>query len=115
MRYELHRVWVVEARLRDGQRHINPRRTYYLDEDSYQILMVDHYDSDGMLWRYSEAHPINFYDARVFWSVVEVHHDLKAERYAAFRLDPDKPLPPFNQPMDRGDFTPQALRRAGLR
>jgi hypothetical protein len=115
LRYELHRVWVVEARLRNGQRHINPRRTFYLDEDSYQILMIDHYDDGGTVWRFSEAHPINFYDARVFWSAVETHHDLKAGRYVAFRLDPGKPSPAFNREMDTKDFTPQALRRKGLR
>ena len=115
LRYELHRVWVVEATLRSGERHINPRRTYYLDEDSYQVLMVDHYDSDGQLWRYSEAHPVNFYEVPTLWSTTEVHYDLKAGRYAAFRLDPTQPVPPFNQPMDSSDFTPQALRRRGVR
>ena len=115
LRYELHRVWVVEARLRSGQRHINPRRTYYIDEDSYQILMVDHYDSDDELWRYSEAHPINFYEVPTLWSSTEVHYDLKAGRYAAFRLDPSQPVPPFNTEMDAAGFTPQALRRRGVR
>lgn len=115
MRYELHRVWVVEARLREGKRHINPRRTYYLDEDSYQILLAEHYDSNGELWRYSEAHPINFYDVPVFWTTMEVHYDLNAQRYVSFRLDPTKPVPPFNMDMNINEFTPQALRRQGRR
>ncbi len=115
LRYELHRVWVVEARLREGYRHINSRRTFYLDEDSYQVLMVDHYDDKGKLWRYSEAHPINFYDALVFWSTLEMHYDLKQKRFAAFRMDPGKPIPPFNTKMKAGEFTPQALRRKGRR
>jgi hypothetical protein len=59
LRYELHRVWVVDATLKEGKRHINPRRTFYLDEDSWQILTMDHYDSQGNLWRYSEAPSIN--------------------------------------------------------
>ncbi|NND57008.1 MAG: DUF1329 domain-containing protein [Xanthomonadales bacterium] len=115
LRYELHRVWVVEATLRNGSRHINPKRIFYLDEDSYQILMVDHYNSDTELWRYSEAHPINFYDVPTLWTTLEVHYDLEARRYAAFRLDPGKPIPPFNMELDPGDFTPQALRRKGRR
>lgn len=115
LRYELHRVWVVEAKLRPGEHHINPRRTYYLDEDSYQILMVDHYDDKGELWRYSEAHPINFYEVPAFTSTTEVHYDLQAGRYAAFRLDPSQSLPPFNTGMDPDDFTPQSLRRRGRR
>jgi hypothetical protein len=115
LRYELHRVWVVEAYLREGRRHINPRRTFYLDEDSYQILMVDHYNADQELWRLSEAHPINFYEEPTFWTTIEVHYDLKAKRYSAFRLDPHRPVLSFNMDMDPADFTPQALRRKGKR
>jgi hypothetical protein len=115
LRYERHRVWVVEARLKDGFRHINPRRTYYLDEDSYQVLMTDHYDGQGEVWRYSEAHPINFYDVPTLWTTVEVHNDLDAERFVSYRLDPQQPVPPFNMEMNPNEFTPQALRRAGKR
>jgi hypothetical protein len=113
LRYELHRVWVVEARLRNGYRHINPRRTYYLDEDSYQVLMTDHYDVRGDLWRYSEAHPINYYDVPVFWTTIEIHHDLDSRRFASYRQDPRKPVAAFNMEMNPRDFTPQALRRMG--
>jgi len=113
LRYELHRVWVVEARLRDGYRHINPRRTYYLDEDSYQVLMTDHYDTRGELWRYSEAHPINYYDVPLFWTTIEIHHDLDARRFASYRQDPRKPVSAFNMNVDPREFTPQALRRMG--
>lgn len=115
LRYELHRVWVVEARLKQGQRHINPRRTYYLDEDSYQILMADHYDAEESLWRYSEAHPIVFYEVPTLWTTVEVHHDLQSGRFVSYRLDPRKPISPFNMDMNPDQFTPQALRRSGKR
>lgn len=115
LRYELHRVWVVEARLKKGMRHINPRRTYYLDEDSYQILMADHYDAKGELWRFSEAHPIVFYDVPTLWTTIEVHHDLQSGRFVSYRLNPRKPVPPFNMEMDPSKFTPQALRRMGRR
>jgi hypothetical protein len=115
LRYERHRVWVVEARLKEGLRHINPRRTYYLDEDSYQVLMTDHYDAQGNLWRYSEAHPINFYDVPTLWTTLEIHHDLDAGRFASYRLDPNQPVPPFNMDMSPAEFTPQALRRMGKR
>ncbi len=115
LRYELHRVWVVEARLKKGLRHINPRRTYYLDEDSYQILMADHYDANGELWRFSEAHPIVFYEVPMLWTTIEVHHDLQSGRFVSYRLNPREPVPPFNMKMDPSQFTPQALRRAGRR
>ena len=51
VRWEKHRVWVVEATLKAGKRHVVPRRTYYVDEDSWQVLLVDGYDAQGRLGR----------------------------------------------------------------
>jgi len=114
-RYELHRVWVVEARLKDGMRHINSRRTYYMDEDSYQILLTDHYDNRDQLWRFSEAHCINYYDMPTLWSTFEVHHDLQSGRYVAQGFDNQDPVNTFNVEMPESQFTPQALRTRGRR
>ncbi|AQZ33493.1 hypothetical protein BHQ29_09505 [Pseudomonas sp. LPH1] len=51
VRWEKHRVWVVEATLKSGKRHVVPRRTYYVDEDSWQVLLIDGYDAQGRLGR----------------------------------------------------------------
>jgi hypothetical protein len=51
VRWELHRVWVVEATLKAGQRHTSPRSLYYLDEDTWNIVLVDRWDANGQLWR----------------------------------------------------------------
>jgi len=115
MRYELHRVWIVDAKLKEGMRHINSRRTFYLDEDSYQILLTDHYDNRGELWRVSEAHSINYYDVPVFWATIEVHHDLQSGRYIAVGLDNQDPMYDFGTNCNSSDFTPSALRSRGLR
>lgn len=115
MRYQLHRVWVIDARLRPEFRHINARRTFYLDEDSWQILLIDHYDGRGEIWRVSEAHSINYYDVPTFWSNIEVHMDLQSGRYIANGLDNQDPVNSFNVPLNPGMFTPQALRVRGRR
>ena len=115
MRYELHRVWVIEARLKDGTRHIHPRRTFYLDEDSYQILLTDHYDQRGQLWRASEAHSINYYDVPTFWSTIETHMDLLSGRYVAVGMDNQDPVNTFNVELSPSNYTPQALRTRGRR
>ncbi len=115
MRYELHRVWVVEANLKDGMRHINPKRTFYLDEDSYQIVLIDHYDARMELWRASEAHSINYYDVPTFWSTIEVHYDLQSGRYVGQGFDNTMPVNTFNVEMQPAQFTPQALRSRGRR
>ncbi len=55
-RWELHRVWVVEGTLRQGQRHVVPRLTLYLDEDTWSAVMSDRYDAKGQLWKVSTSH-----------------------------------------------------------
>jgi hypothetical protein len=51
VRWELHRVWVVEATLADGKRHQAPRSRYYLDEDTWQAVLGDRWDANGQLWK----------------------------------------------------------------
>jgi len=114
-RYELHRVWVVDATLKPGTSHLYARRTFYIDEDSWQILAVDQYDARGALWRISEAHCINYYEAQTFWSTLEVHHDLQNGRYLAFGLDNENAMYDFNLKRTPADFTPGSLSRDGIR
>jgi hypothetical protein len=114
-RYEKHRVWVVEATLKEGTSHIYSRRTLYVDEDSWQILAVDQYDNRGELWRVSEAHCINYYDVLTFWSTLEVHTDLIAGRYLAVGLDNNRPMYDFTIERTERDYSPGALRRSGVR
>lgn len=114
-RYELHRVWVVEATLKEGSSHIYPRRTFYLDEDSWQVLVVDQYDARGEIWRVSEGHCINYYDEPTFWTTLEVHTDLVAGRYLAIGLDNETDMYNFKAKKTPEDFTPAALRREGVR
>lgn len=57
LRWELHRVWVVEANVASGKRHAVPKRRYYVDEDSWLVTLVDGYDAEGKLWRTSQVTP----------------------------------------------------------
>jgi len=50
-RWELHRVWVVEATLKPGQRHQAPKGRYYCDEDTWQCMIADRWDANGQLWK----------------------------------------------------------------
>jgi len=114
-RYELHRVWIVEATLKPGASHIYKRRTFYVDEDSWQILAVDQYDSRDQMWRVSEAHCVNYYDAQVFWSTLEAHTDLIAGRYLVVGLDNENAMYDFSIKRTPADYTADALRRDGIR
>lgn len=51
VRWELHRVWVIDATLAPGKRHVVAHRRFYLDEDTWQILLIDGWDAQGQLWR----------------------------------------------------------------
>jgi hypothetical protein len=115
LRYELHRVWVVDATLKPGKRHINARRTFYVDEDSWQILIIDHYDTRGNMWRYSEAPSINYYEVPTFWTTLETHHDLQSGRYIVGGLDNEDGMYDFSFQTTPENFSPQALRTRGVR
>jgi hypothetical protein len=115
LRYELHRVWVVEATLKEGARHLYKKRTFYIDEDSWQILVVDIYDNRDQLWRVSEGHPINYYEVPTFWTTLEVHTDLQSGRYLAIGLDNESAMYNFDIKRTMSDYSPGALRREGTR
>ncbi len=115
-RYELHRVWVVDATLKAGQRHLYKRRTFYIDEDSWQILVVDCYDDRDQLWRIQEGHSVEYYDVPTFWTTLELTYDLQAGRYLALGLDNEEPQTvDFNVKRTAADFTPAAIARRGTR
>jgi hypothetical protein len=115
VRYELHRVWVVDATLKEGARHIYKRRTFYLDEDSWQIVVNDTYDNRDQLWRVSEGHAMTYYNVPSLWTSLEVHTDLQAGRYLAIGLNSEFPPYEFDIQRTLDDYTPAALRREGKR
>jgi hypothetical protein len=115
VRYELHRVWVVDATLKEGARHIYKRRVFHIDEDSWQILVVDAYDNRDQLWRVSEGHAMTFYNVPSVWTSLEVHTDLQAGRYLAIGLHSQTQPYQFDIKRSLEDFTPAALRRSGKR
>jgi len=115
-RYELHRVWKVEATLKEGARHIYAKRVFYIDEDSWQVAIVDHYDGRGQLWRVGEAHQMQYQDAQVPWLTAEALYDLQSGRYLVGSLTNEEGDGfDFKARFKHSDFTPQAIRRMGIR
>jgi len=114
VRYELHRVWVVEGTLRAGQRHVYGKRTFYLDEDSWSVVSEDAYDNRGGLWRVAVHGLMQFYDAQVPWYRFGVIHDLTSGGYIAGGFDNEVREPMrFDVKGRLLDFQPDALRRLG--
>lgn len=115
-RYELHRVWVVDATLKPGVSHIYSRRTLYVDEDSWQILAVDCYDVRGQLYRVQEGHAMNYYNLPSLWTSLELTMDLSNGRYLALNLQSEEPHSyEFNIKRTPADYQPSVLERRGIR
>jgi len=115
-RYELRRVWHVVATLKEGQRHIYAKRDFYIDEDTWQAAVIDHYDGRGQLWRVAEAHAENYYDKQVPWYALETLYDLQSGRYLALGMkNEEKSAYDFGFTATTSDFTPAALRQDGVR
>lgn len=115
-RYELHRVWHVTATLKSGERHIYAKRDFYIDEDTWQAAAIDHYDGRGNLWRVGEAHAMHYYNKQVPWYSLEALYDLQSGRYLALGMkNEEKQSYEFGSVATSGDFTPSALRQAGVR
>ena len=114
-RYELHRVWVVEASLREGYRHDYSKRVFYLDEDSWFIALMDGYDHNNDLWRLQEIHNLMWYDVGFLGSTLDVHYDLSANRMLALYVDNEMDAPDFTVRLKKRYFTPASIRRRGVR
>lgn len=113
LRYEKHRVWVVEATLKPGMRHVYSKRVFYVDEDSWNIAHADQYDGRGELWRVKDVHLMPFYDQPLTWGIGEVMYDLQARRYLVSGLMNEEKQTRFGDKMTLNQFTPEALRRQG--
>jgi len=116
VRWELHRVWVVEADLAPGKRHQLPKGRYYLDEDTWQAMLGDRWDANGQL-------------AKTLWSLPAVMPDLPAQAQlssgfydltsgAWFIQNVYTGLPEQYGLVDRykaSEFSPAAMAGAGVR
>ena len=115
VRYEKHRVWVVEANLKENTRHTYKKRVFFIDEDSWQVAISDIYDNRDELYRVAMAHGLNYYEVPTQWSTLEVYHDLQSRRYIAMGLDNENEMYDFSVKLKQKSFTPSALRREGRR
>jgi len=117
VRWELHRVWEVEATLADGKRHVVPKRKYYIDEDSWQIVLFDGWDAKGQLWRTNYSLTLLAPDVpAVSTFVLWGGYDLQTGAYYLNMASNELPrqyevLPP----VPRSFFSPEELANEGSR
>lgn len=81
VRWEPHRVWVVEATLKADKRHIYAKRTFYIDEDSWIAVASDEYDARGQLYRAGFVYSNPAYEVPAPTSVGQSFHDFTTGGY----------------------------------
>jgi hypothetical protein len=112
VRWELHRVWVVDATLREGERNVVPHRRYYVDEDTWHATLGDEWDGQGNIWKVDMMFVENRPElpATIFSNVVI--YNLQANEYVT--LDGSWADPPYqvsldSRPVPPNTFDPQSM------
>lgn len=115
VRWELHRVWVVEATVRDDSRHLYSKRTFYIDEDSWVAIAADQYDQQGEIYRPSFALMAPSYEVPASASDNFVIYDLNAGVYAINFWTAESGGLRYVDPLPERSWTPAALTGSGIR
>ncbi|SHH20656.1 Protein of unknown function [Hydrocarboniphaga daqingensis] len=110
-RYEKHRVWVVEANLVPGERHTYAKRTLYVDEDSWDIVMIDCYDAKGALFNFQEGFLTPQPNVQTVFTVPEVIHHFDSGRYFMTALQAEGKPNDYSVKYPDGFFTDSAVQQ----
>lgn len=115
IRYELHRVWVVEGTLKSDMRHIYKKRVLYADEDTWLALWADNYDNQGQLWRTAFVNYFYSQESGTFHRGASIYHDLTSGAYEAGYMVNDRGNDwwRINTPISIESFSPAAASRSG--
>jgi hypothetical protein len=115
VRWEKHRVWVVEGNLKAGARHIYAKRRFYLDEDSWSALASDQYDARGQLYRGSFAFLSQSYDKQVPDSTPFMIYDLVGGSYNINGVVGPYGGIKYIDPLSKAQWSSESLAGSGIR
>ncbi|WP_166360879.1 DUF1329 domain-containing protein [Pseudomonas akapageensis] len=115
VRWEKHRVWVVEGNLKAGARHVYQKRRFYLDEDSWAALASDQYDARGQLYRGSFAFLSQSYDKQVPDSTPFMIYDLVGGSYNINGVVGPYGGIRYIESLSKAQWSPESLAGAGIR
>ncbi|MCM2459320.1 DUF1329 domain-containing protein [Pseudomonas sp. CG7] len=116
VRWELHRVWQVEAVLKPGQRHAYSKRIFSFDEDSWRMVSAVGYDQAGEVYRAGYSGLFQVYDGdnsfmfNPFWV-----YDLSKGQYLITPLWGDTGFLRPIKPRGPTATTPSAMQGSGIR
>jgi hypothetical protein len=113
-RFELHRVWVVEATLKPGQRHSYSKRVLYLDEDNMIGGAMEAYDQGGALWRSAYLYTFQAYDRDFSFGTTFVMHDFNKRIYSIASYTAGTGYK-WVKPLSEVDMSPEGYAAVGAR
>jgi hypothetical protein len=116
VRWEPHRVWVVEATLKADKRHIYAKRTFYIDEDSWIAVASDMYDARGQLYRAGFVYTNPSYEVPAPASMGQSFHDFTTGGYNMTGLMGAYTVGlKYTDPMSANAWSADALAGSGVR
>ena len=117
MRWELHRVWVVEATLKPGVNHVYHKRIFYWDEDGFSAGQSENYDAAGKLYRMAYCIYYPYYESMGGWGGTDVYMDLKSGTWTTSGATncPTCGYHSISTPISELTFTPGGMTAAGVR
>ena len=116
LRYELHRVWVVDGTLAAGAHDIVAHRRLYLDEDSWMAVYSDSWDEAGRLWKFGQATMYLMPDVPAIIVGSQFVYDLQLGGYAyGFAFNGEPTAYKVTAPHPATLFTPDSLSARSVR
>lgn len=115
VRWELHRVWVVEATLKLGKRHVYHKRVFYLDEDTWTAVASDQYDARGQLYRIGFAYSTPVIEYPSGNNQPLGHYDLITGQYNLNGYIGKKGHFEYINKLPEREWSPDALSGSGVR
>jgi hypothetical protein len=115
VRWEKHRVYVVEGNLKPGAKHIYQKRRFYLDEDTWAAVASDQYDTDGQLYRGSFAFFSQSYDQQVPDATPFMTYDLSRGTYNINGVVGPHGGIRYIEPLSTAQWAPESMAVSGIR
>ncbi|BBO82074.1 hypothetical protein DSCO28_26400 [Desulfosarcina ovata subsp. sediminis] len=118
LRWEKHRIWVVEATRKPEARHVYLRKTFYIDEDSWDVLVSEGYDNTGNIWRIMQLPTFPAYDTGGIYSWSSISYDILKGNYSLLNMfgDPGCDIRSYDTSVgQRLPLTPASVAASSVR
>jgi hypothetical protein len=116
LRYELHRVWVIDGTLARGKHDIVAHRRLYLDEDTWLAVYSDAWDEQGKQLRFGQATMYLMPDVPAVIIGSQFNYDFELGGYAyGFAFNGEPQAYKVTSPHPASLFSPEALSARSVR